>query len=90
MIHRAVLSLTFWIATAACSQETDPLQRWIGRDVSMLVQVWGEPTQETSYLDGRAMIYTSYWQDGYSDHRCQRTFGVNARDIIISLSSSGC
>ena len=85
------MSLLFWLL-AACAESVDPLQSWIGRDATVLKQVWGNPTEETVSLDGVAMIYVSYWRNGVQNntHRCQRTFVVNAKGIITGHAASDC
>jgi hypothetical protein len=75
-----------------CMDPNDLMQGWIGRDGSELVRVWGQPSEEVKGENAvRTIIYTSYWMDGpRATHTCRRSFTTDARDIIRSLSTSGC
>ena len=88
--HRTIMSFGFSLL-CACSQGSDTSDTWVGRDVTDLRQVWGQPTEERVQQDGVALVYVSYWRDGiFGNHRCQKTFAANTKGVITSYTSVDC
>ncbi len=87
-----LLSALIMVLTAACSDPSDLMQGWIGRDRSELAGVWGQPSEEVMEQDaGRTVIYVSYWSNGlFETYTCRRMFTTDAAGIIRTTSMSGC
>jgi hypothetical protein len=75
----------------ACT-EADPMQIWIGRDGSELIQTWGQPTEELSRADsGKTIVYTNHWLNGFgATHICRRLFTTSVTGVITGHSASDC
>lgn len=87
-----VLSPLIAVLAVACSDPSDLMQGWVGRDWSELARVWGEPSDEIMGEDAsRTMTYISYWRGGFSEtHTCRRVFTTDGAGIIRTLAMSGC
>jgi hypothetical protein len=84
------MSLSFLLA-CGCTEGHAPSQTWVGRDVTELKQVWGQPTEETTKPDGLTIVYVSYWRDGpFVTHRCQKTFTVNPKGVVTGQVVTDC
>lgn len=80
------------VLIAACSDPSDLMQGWIGRDRSELARVWGQPSEEFTREDaGQTMIYVSYWSNSLLEtYTCRRMFAADAAGTIRTASMSGC
>jgi hypothetical protein len=80
------------VLVAACSDRTDLMQSWVGRDASELASVWGQPSEDIMGEDAsRTMIYVSYWSSGpFEIQTCRRIFTTDGGGIIRTLFASGC
>ena len=89
---RLLLPLLIVVLAMACSDPSDLMQGWVGRDWSELVNVWGQPSEEIMGEDAsRTMIYVSYWSNGlFETHACRRVFTTDREGTIRTLSLSGC
>ena len=76
----------------ACSDASDSMHSWIGHGGDELVQVWGQPSEDTgAQIDGRLITYISYWSMSFSHtNTCRRVFTTDGQGIIRTVSALGC
>jgi hypothetical protein len=84
------LSTIAW--TVACSDGSESMRIWVGRQDSDLTRVWGQPSEVVIEDDaGRTLVYTSYWLSGFGKpHQCRRAFTTDRVGTITGHSALDC